>query len=99
MSRFALAAVAAFALVASGCDFAEGPPREVQLDATVQVLVLGGPPAYLLTAETPGAFYYPLNLPSAYQEEGARVRVDGLVKDYEVYFEPALEITSIERLS
>lgn len=95
----AAALLAVLLAVAAGCDSAEGPPTGVAFDGTVQVLVLGGPDAYLLAADAPGTFYYPLNLPAELREEGARVRVEGLVKDYRVYFETALEITRIDRLS
>ena len=95
MPRCLLTALAALTLTA--CDSAEGPPAEIAVDATVQTLVLAGPDAFLLAADAPGTFYYPLNLPAAFQEEGARVRVEGLVKEYRVYFEPALEITAIAR--
>lgn len=98
MPRLFVAAAAALLVLFSGCDSTAGPPQDVTFDATVQTLSVGGPPVYLLAADAPGTFYYPLNLPAEFQEEGARIHVGGVVKDYRVYLEPALEITSIERL-
>jgi len=86
--------LALLALALAGCDTAVAP-HEVAFDATVEMLVLSGPPSYVLGTDRPEVAYFPINLPQEFQEDGLALRVEGLVKDYEVAFLPALEITSV----
>ncbi|PAP75974.1 hypothetical protein [Rubrivirga marina] len=86
--------VALLALAVAGCDTTVAP-HAVAFDATVETLVLSGPPSYVLGTDRPDEAYFPINLPREFQEAGLALRVEGLVKDYEVAFLPALEITSV----
>lgn len=98
-SRLAFLLTALLPALFGGCDVAEGPPRQVSMNAVVQQFnISSGPHTYVVTRENTHESYYPLNLPKEYQEAGARLRLEGLVKDYEVLLHPALEITSITRL-
>lgn len=88
-------------LLVSGCDTNENdPPERISFEAIVQVFVIGeGPNTFVLDRIDSDASYYPLNLPADFQEEGLRVRVEGLlIKNYRVLQHRPVEIISIERL-
>lgn len=87
-------------LTTAACESTTAPPLNVEFDATIQLFVLDGPDTYLLRRDNSPEAYYPLNLPSEFRVEGARVRVEGLlIREYRVLLHQPVEIRSIEFLT